>query len=572
MNLLHRTLATLGVSLLMVATASAQTTQKCPTNQAVCAVTNGQYLNRVVNGDTTGTGARVRADRVFELQRGGIYLMDASVRNTGYTLRVRGAAGSGPLPTIYTTVNSVSGNRVGDVFFQEGNIEFSDFAFSGVIQDPVLNPAGFTVMSNSTVRVAAAGYDLIIDGVVWTNVVAQFIRTESALRKLEMTNSVWANSGYLGTGGTNFGAGKGIDLRTGSIDSLIFRNNTFINYTDRIIRHRSSTAPIDVMIFDHNTIISAVSYHGTLALGQVGKAIQITNNLWIDSFVAGADTSDIVRQAEFDESGEVYANGKPKMTWILSEPNETTRWTVSNNVYAVSPAVQAFYTQYGDGGGNDGNPDNGTDGDNDIIGEGDPLTDHIRSRISNPETAFTKLDLELTERPAAPIAMVTWYREETGRTKSTTSFDINTDDYDRKSVDYFLGTLDASYPTTSPAYMASVNGCPVGDLNWFPGVNAAACFATSNDAEERVGRMALTSVPNPVRDAASIRYALDRPADVTLAVYDVLGRQVAALVSGPQAAGDHAATWEAAGVAPGVYLLRLQANEVTATQRVVIVR
>ena len=102
------------------------------------------------------------------------------------------------------------------------------------------------------------------------------------------------------------------------------RNNTFVNYTDRIIRHRNSTAPIESFVFDHNTIINAVSYHGTLALGQVGQSVQITNNLFYDSFVAGADSSDIVRQEEFNESGELYPNGRPAMQWIFSVPNETT--------------------------------------------------------------------------------------------------------------------------------------------------------------------------------------------------------------------------------------------------------
>ena len=572
MTLLLRSSALAALALVLATAALAQETQKCPSGQAVCAVASAQYLNRVVNGDTTAAGARLRADRVYELARGGIYLMDASIRNTGYTLRLRGAAGTGALPAIYTTVNANSGGRVGDAFFQEGDIEMRDFIFSGVIDDPILNPAGFTIMSNSVLRVAAAGFDLTLDGVVWTNVVAQMIRAESALRVFRMTNSVWANAGYLGTGGTNFGAGKGIDLRTGSIDSLIFRNNTFVNYTDRIIRHRSSTAPIGVMIFDHNTVMDAVSYHGTLALGQVGQKIQITNNLFLDSFVAGADTSDIVRQAEFDESGEVYPNGKAKMTWILSEPNETTNWTVSNNVYSVSPAVQAFYTRYGDGGGNDGNPDNGTDGDNDIIGEGAPLTDHIMGRIASPATAFVKMDLDVTERPSPMINMVTWYREETGRTKSTTSFNLATDDYDRKTVDYFAGTLDASYPTTSPAYTAATGGCPVGDLNWFPEVSVAACLATAVEGETARAGFGLTSAPNPLRDTATLHYTLDRYADVRLAVYDVLGREVATLAEGAQSAGSYTTRWAAAGVAPGVYLVRLQAGPTVATRRVVVVR
>ena len=565
-----RLLAAAAFALVLAVPAVAQTTQACPASQALCVVDNFQYLNRVVNSDTTASGGRRRLDRVYQLGRGNLYLMDASIRNTGYPLRIYGAAGTGALPQIYTTLNATSGNRLGDVFYMENDVTMRDFAFSGVIQDPVVNPGGLANMSVTMIRVAQPGFTLVIDGVVWTNIVAQFIRAESAMRAMRLTNSVWANSGWLGSGGTNFGAGKGIDLRTGSIDSLVIRNNTFVNYTDRIIRHRSSTGPIQNMVFDHNTIIDAVSYHGTLALGQVGQSIRITNNLFLDSFVAGADTSDIVRMEEFDESGELYPNGRPKMTWILSEPNSTTNWTVSNNVFAVSPAVEAFYTQFGDGGGDDGNPDNGVP-DNDIIGEGAPLTDHIRGRIANPDAAFVEIPLEVANRPSPMINMVTWYRTETGRTKATTTFNGATDDYDRRTLNYFVDTINGAYPTTSAAYTAASGGCPAGDLNYFPD-RFASCNAVGSEASPEVAALALRTAPNPVRSSTAVRYTLAQPTDVALAVYDVLGRQVATLATGVQAAGEHDATWQATGVAPGLYVVQLRAGGVVATSRVVVVR
>lgn len=563
----------------LLAAGAATAQQTCPADQAVCVVENQQYLNDVVNGDTTATGDRVRADRVYQLGRGNLYLMDTSIRNSGYHLRIYGAEGDGPLPQIYTTVNTTSGNRVGNVFNMEEDVTFRNFAFAGVIENPVINPAGNATMSVTLVRVNQPGHDLVLDNVTWVNIVAQFVRAQSSLRKLEMTNSIWANSGYLGTNGTNFGAGKGIDLRDGSIDSLIFRNNTFVNYTDRIIRHYASTAPIRNMIFDHNTIVDAVSYHGTLVLGQVGEKIQITNNLFLDSFVAGGDTSDVVRQAEFNESGEVYeSNGQPKMTWVLSEPNETTQWIVANNIYAVSDAVEAFYTEYGDGQGDDGNPDNGTDGDNDIIGEGDPLTDHIRSRIPNPNDAFVEIDLEMTNRPDPMIDMVTWYREETGRTKDTETFDEETDDFNRETFEYFLTDFDASYPTSSPAYTAASGSCPAGDLNWFPSeYDRCDGVTVSNEGgPSSPTALRLANYPNPFVDGTTITYELPEADRVSLAVYNLLGQRVATLLDGQrQAAGTHRVRWEGADhaggrLASGVYIYQLRANGAVVSKRMVV--
>ena len=74
------------------------------------------------------------------------------------------------------------------------------------------------------------------------------------------------------------------------------------------------------------------------------------------------------------------------------------------------------------------------------------------------------------------------------------------------------------------------------------------------------------SYPNPFRETVEIRFALRRPASVTLRIYDALGREVARLAEGqwkPQ--GLHAARWDgrdAAGhsVAPGAYYYVLDAG------------
>lgn len=64
--------------------------------------------------------------------------------------------------------------------------------------------------------------------------------------------------------------------------------------------------------------------------------------------------------------------------------------------------------------------------------------------------------------------------------------------------------------------------------------------------------------PNPFNPATVISYQLSVSSRVSLRVYDILGREVATLVSGEQPAGVYKAEWNAS-VASGVYFYRLEA-------------
>ena len=78
--------------------------------------------------------------------------------------------------------------------------------------------------------------------------------------------------------------------------------------------------------------------------------------------------------------------------------------------------------------------------------------------------------------------------------------------------------------------------------------------------------------PNPFNPQTTIRYALPEAADVRLAVYDLMGREMAVLAEGVQPAGTHQATFDAAGLPSGVYLYRLQAGTHTETHRMTLLK
>lgn len=70
----------------------------------------------------------------------------------------------------------------------------------------------------------------------------------------------------------------------------------------------------------------------------------------------------------------------------------------------------------------------------------------------------------------------------------------------------------------------------------------------------------LGNYPNPFNASTEIHYELNRSTQISLKVYDVLGREAAALVDELQAAGIHAVQWNAQSASSGVYFAVLQAG------------
>ena len=82
----------------------------------------------------------------------------------------------------------------------------------------------------------------------------------------------------------------------------------------------------------------------------------------------------------------------------------------------------------------------------------------------------------------------------------------------------------------------------------------------------------LRAYPNPARSAATVSADLARAGAVRLAVVDALGREVAVLVEGHRPAGPLRAAWPTAGLAPGAYVLVLDADGARRSARVTVVR
>jgi hypothetical protein len=81
--------------------------------------------------------------------------------------------------------------------------------------------------------------------------------------------------------------------------------------------------------------------------------------------------------------------------------------------------------------------------------------------------------------------------------------------------------------------------------------------------------------PNPFNPSTRIRFSIPvgtGHAPSILRIYDLLGREVATLVNDNLPPGSYEVTFDATGLASGVYLYRLQAGEFTQTKRLLLLR
>jgi hypothetical protein len=138
---------------------------------------------------------------------------------------------------------------------------------------------------------------------------------------------------------------------------------------------------------------------------------------------------------------------------------------------------------------------------------------------------------------------------------------------------------------------AGLNGFPVGDLNWFP-TQYASWKAQSAAEYTKIQNVVTTGVlvgvkqldalpanyslsqnyPNPFNPTTNIKYSLSKESQVSLKVFDMIGREVETLVNQNQKAGSFEVNFNASKLASGVYIYRLQAGDYTQSMKMMLIK
>ena len=100
---------------------------------------------------------------------------------------------------------------------------------------------------------------------------------------------------------------------------------------------------------------------------------------------------------------------------------------------------------------------------------------------------------------------------------------------------------------------------------WFDDIkiiNPETPLSVNNNINKNISFQLLQNYPNPFNPVTKIRYNIADKSFVTLKVYDILGKEVAVLVSGEKNVGSYEVNFDASGLPSGVYFYRLNSQPI----------
>ena len=106
-------------------------------------------------------------------------------------------------------------------------------------------------------------------------------------------------------------------------------------------------------------------------------------------------------------------------------------------------------------------------------------------------------------------------------------------------------------------------------LNWMQ-------FSTGTGVEEQTSVprnfQLFQNYPNPFNPSTNISFSLPSKSFVSLKVFDLLGREVATIVSEILQAGNYSRQWDASAISSGVYFYQLRSGNLIETKKLVLIK
>jgi parallel beta-helix repeat protein len=132
---------------------------------------------------------------------------------------------------------------------------------------------------------------------------------------------------------------------------------------------------------------------------------------------------------------------------------------------------------------------------------------------------------------------------------------------------------DNALSTLLQKYGQSVDGGVVAALvRGNESANQKAGNGNSENMATATAEFSIDNFPNPFNPTTTIEYTLPQADNVTLKVYDIVGREIATLVSGYATEGKHSVTFDASRLSSGMYFYKFQAGKTNIIKKMLLLK
>ena len=517
-------------------------------------------LRRFIEADTNADGTRKNPNRVYRLERGGLYWMDASQPikfNLTMVAEDNDPANPTNPPCLVPTILG-DGSSVGNWFdIQKGNLTLRNIIFKTIrpdFQQVPWNGSTFNISGDSIrVHVSHCVFEYMTGG--------QSFAIGGKWSKVYLMDNIFRNGQHPGSW---FGGGASI-FSPVEVDTCVLTNNTMFycgGYLTGPNRNYSKYVHIE-----HNTVF--VNHVNPLYAPYVSNAV-IKNNIWYSTCSMGVtevereggwfdwkgavtstisiDTiaTDVATNYGLTESGRhmwVYNNAyywpqAIKDMWARQDTVIKYQPSWMNTRTAAMFADDANYPHLLEGNNVEADPGFGAA----EMGQVDSMAHYAELIRTNTQTNFLGYF-----NPGGDVFAVVWPVPE-----------------------------NLAYSNTMLQTHAS-DGLPVGDLNWFPDKRKQWAFVLTGVAPEPTGELpqvfALSqNYPNPFNPTTKIEFSIPQQSNVELKVYNILGQEVASLVNETMQPGRYVVPFDASKLASGMYIYKLRAGDYVSARKMMLLK
>lgn len=539
-------------------------------------------LNDYIMADTSETGEQLHS--VYELYRDSTYIVTATLRPDYNFKLVAKAPTVEHKPPVIRGGQKEDGSNVDPLIELYSDHTFKNLWFSGV------DITGSGPISWQIIVRACTNARMVYEGCIFEAPYTWWclFNTSGSHNVHIMENCMFKNIGHP-YGNIWNGAVRG---GGSAADSVILRNNTYFN-----IGCAATNCPEDVGVLyteiDHCTFVNSVVHQWILNKPVIAK---VTNNVLVNCHVASGGPQEInahpdkeihgiVHLFQFDPFlldstwGNVYdPNGDGTLeegervyelknnVWYYTDPIEQY-WADNDTIFAqrwYCNATREFFVN------NDEDKEWSIGDDTTYTIKAHPL--FVEENTWNEDPGFVNIgnsDVLLAG------CMVNKRSIEAGDT--TVVEESYHYDPDGSYIAFGWPLEESLAYTNTKFWNAGTDGKPLGDNNWFDHTNFAVAVDDDQD-KTVVSRFNLEkNYPNPFNPTTTIDYQINKPGQVKLSVYNILGEKVKILVNENKIAGSYSVTWEGtndmgAKVATGVYIYKLEMGDQVQSQKMLMIK